>query len=244
MAKTSENPDRLVPAVHRREIMPALQMLLRLCHQHQRPIILQVTGVQGGEGASTMAEALATQVSVEAQVAVLLVTFDANAPAEPVNLKSVQPQGQTNSKAGRIIRARMHSAMLRSAIAGRSDIGLSDLPPDIVFVVLDTEPLLTSPEAAAVGPQVDGVIVVASKNTSARMARKAADLIDSAGGTALGLIVNRRRYRVPRWIGRIIGIAGPVLDKGYDQLPLPPWPAANSVNTSKPAAVRPAAKAK
>lgn len=244
MAKTSENSDRLVPAVHRDEIMPALQMLLGLCQQHQRPIILQVAGVQGGEGASTMAEALATQVSVEAQVAVLLVAFDGNAPAEPVDLKSARLQGQNSNKAGRVICAHMHSAMLRSAIAGRSDIGLSDLPPDIVFVILDTEPLLTSPESAAIGPQVDGVIVVAAKDTSARTVRRAADLIDSAGGTALGLIVNRRRYRVPRWIGRIIGIAGPVLEKGYDQLPLPPWPAANSVNKSKPAAVRPAAKAK
>lgn len=220
MPHTTERPDPLTPAIQRKEIFPALQLLFRLCQQQQRPVILQIAGVSGGEGASSFADAFATIAHAEARVGVLVVTFDDTSPAEPVKLRPPRPQGKAAAEMG-VVRARMNSAMLRSAIAGKMDIGLSDLPPEIAVVILDTEPLLACAEASAIGPQVDGVILVISDATRATAARKAIEAIELAGGRPLGIVMNRRRYRAPRWLARMLDLSVPLLRRKSDLDSLP-----------------------
>ena len=210
MAKTKAP---LSPPIHRNELFPAMQALVRLWQFHQRPIIVQLAGIEGGEGCSSIAEALANVVYAETHVGILLVTFDSvTLPGEAFGRQLVVEHSSRHINASGVeqvglIRARMHSSALRSAIAGRLDLDLNDLPPEIGLILLNTEPLLKSFEASAIGSQVDGVFVVVSANaTSTQSARKAIAAIANSGGQALGVIVNRRRFRAPRWLARLIGL--------------------------------------
>lgn len=221
----------LSPAIHRNELFPAMQALVRLWQAHQRPIIVQLAGVEGGEGCSSIAEALANVVYAETQVGILLVSFDSETlPGEAFDRQLVvEHTGRHTTANGEeqlgLIRARMHSSALRSAIAGRLDLDLDDLPPEIGLILLDTEPLLKSFEASAIGSQVDGVFVVVSANgTSTQAARKAIAAIANSGGQALGVIVNRRRFRAPRWLARLIGLPVSNLADWLRQVPTPAKP--------------------
>lgn len=213
MATEPQRPQTVEPPIHRDEVLPAIRTILRMCQTHERPLILQVAGINGDEDASSVAEALARIAQEEMHVGVLLVGFDEDSSEDSVNLTHGLSQVRTRRRAGSdsdvgLIKARMHSSLLRSAIAARVDIGLSDLPPEIVLVVLDTEPLLKSVEAAVIGQQMDGVILVASaRNTLAGDAHRALADITQAGGNPIGLIVNHRRFRTPAWLARLFGSA-------------------------------------
>lgn len=206
--------DRLGPPIHRNELFPAMQALIRLWREHDRPIIVQVAGVNGGEGTSTVARALADIVYAESRVGILLITFDTDgAPGRNfdreviIEIASDAEMGEV-AEVG-VISARMHSAALRSAIVNRVDLDLGgDLPPEIGLVLLDTEPVLRSFEAAAIAAQVDGVfLVVSAQETTAHDTHKALAIVRNASSHFLGLILNRRRFRAPRGLAALFGLS-------------------------------------
>ncbi|MBC7906321.1 MAG: hypothetical protein H7Y60_06175 [Rhodospirillaceae bacterium] len=67
------------------------------------------------------------------------------------------------------------------------------------LIILDTPPVLSSPLAQALAPTVDGVIlVVEAERTRTEVARAAQQALTMAGATILGVVLNKRRYHVPK----------------------------------------------
>lgn len=67
------------------------------------------------------------------------------------------------------------------------------------LIILDTPPVLSSPLAQALAPTVDGVIlVVEAERTRAGLALAAKQALSSAGANILGVVLNKRRYHVPK----------------------------------------------
>jgi hypothetical protein len=73
-------------------------------------------------------------------------------------------------------------------LAGRADL-----------IILDTPSVLSSPLAQALAPTVDGVIlVVEAERTRSEVALAAKDALTLAGANILGVVLNKRRYHVPK----------------------------------------------
>lgn len=67
------------------------------------------------------------------------------------------------------------------------------------LIILDTPPVLSSPLAQALAPTVDGVIlVVEAERTRTEVARAAQHALTMAGAKILGVVLNKRRYHVPK----------------------------------------------
>lgn len=69
------------------------------------------------------------------------------------------------------------------------------------YVILDGPPVTLSPESRVIGAKVDGVILtLESGNTRKQVALRAKQEIEDAGGQLLGVVLNKRRYYIPKWI--------------------------------------------
>lgn len=67
------------------------------------------------------------------------------------------------------------------------------------LIILDTPPLLSSPLAQALAPTVDGVVlVVEAERTRAPVVEACRDALNAAGANLLGVVLNKRRYHVPK----------------------------------------------
>lgn len=74
------------------------------------------------------------------------------------------------------------------------------------FAIFDAAPLLDFPDSYALAPHVDGVILLAEADkTSVRDAWRATRDIERAGGRLLGVVLNRQRDHVPRFLRRFLG---------------------------------------
>lgn len=69
------------------------------------------------------------------------------------------------------------------------------------LIILDTPPVQASPLTLALAPSVDGVIlVVEAERTRTAVAAAARDTLKAGGANLLGVVLNKRRYHVPRGI--------------------------------------------
>lgn len=69
------------------------------------------------------------------------------------------------------------------------------------LIILDTPPVLSSPLAQALAPTVDGVIlVVEAERTRTQVALAAKKALTDCGANILGVVLNKRRYHVPKRI--------------------------------------------
>jgi capsular exopolysaccharide synthesis family protein len=69
------------------------------------------------------------------------------------------------------------------------------------YVVIDGPSIGEHPEALLLSRKADGVIlVVESERTRKQSALWAKRQIEMAGGTLLGVILNKRKHRIPQWL--------------------------------------------
>jgi Mrp family chromosome partitioning ATPase len=69
------------------------------------------------------------------------------------------------------------------------------------YIILDGPPAPSFSETSLLCSQVDGVIlVIEAGKTREQVAVRAKDELEAAGGKVLGVVMNRRKYRIPRWI--------------------------------------------
>jgi Mrp family chromosome partitioning ATPase len=59
------------------------------------------------------------------------------------------------------------------------------------FVVVDGPPLLPMTDAAVISPQVDGVMLVVSGQTSAPLVQRARNLLRSVDARVIGALINK-----------------------------------------------------
>ena len=69
------------------------------------------------------------------------------------------------------------------------------------YTLIDCPSIKSSYEAALLAPMVDGVILVVEADRTKRdQIQRAQQTIEMANGKLLGLVLNKRRYVVPKWI--------------------------------------------
>jgi Mrp family chromosome partitioning ATPase len=71
------------------------------------------------------------------------------------------------------------------------------------YTLIDCPSIKDSYEAAMLAPGVDGVVLVVEADRTKRdQIQRAQQTIEMANGNLLGLVLNKRRYVVPRWLYR------------------------------------------
>jgi protein-tyrosine kinase len=69
------------------------------------------------------------------------------------------------------------------------------------YVILDAPPVNSYAETKVMGKIVDGVIlVIKSGNTRKQVAIRAKQELEDAGAKVLGVILNRRKHYIPKWL--------------------------------------------
>lgn len=208
----------------------ATDELLHLLHQvveHSKsaPPVIQFVGVEGGEGASTIA-ALFANAAVDVGVGrVLLFSDFANEiekenPDAPDGITARPPDDHTSWDEDGVVRAEkldpdpidnrgLYICPILSLLAERSGYQHGALPDTAVvleamrshfrLIIVDSGPALTEKSALRVCRSVDGVIlVVEADKTSTARAQGAIKRIRGAGGHLLGAILNRKRPLLPK----------------------------------------------
>jgi capsular exopolysaccharide synthesis family protein len=185
-----------------------------------------VAGCHSRTGATTTASLLAATLSEGKRLRVLLVDANFRTPAlgsvfnvrsgdgladvldeglplerglrstERTNL-SILPSGHVS---------RVPAEVFEGDAVDRFIAGLQDL---FDFVIIDGAPILDFPDAHALAPKVDGLIlVVEAEKTAVDDAQRAKAAVEQAGGRLLGVILNRQREYIPRRLRRLLGVTG------------------------------------
>jgi capsular exopolysaccharide synthesis family protein len=78
---------------------------------------------------------------------------------------------------------------------------ISSIYDNFDYLILDAPPVLIYPEFRILCSKMDGVVLVLeSGNARRQVALKAKKEIEEAGGRILGVVMNRRKYYIPKWI--------------------------------------------
>jgi protein-tyrosine kinase len=68
-------------------------------------------------------------------------------------------------------------------------------------ILVDSPSAITLMDSAAISSRVDGIVlVVEAERTRWPVAENVRDRIKNSGGNILGIVLNKRRYYIPRWI--------------------------------------------
>jgi capsular exopolysaccharide synthesis family protein len=69
------------------------------------------------------------------------------------------------------------------------------------YLILDAPPVTIFSEAQVISSKVDGVIlIIESGKTRRQVALKAKKEIEAAGGNFLGVVLNKRKFYIPKWL--------------------------------------------
>jgi MinD-like ATPase involved in chromosome partitioning or flagellar assembly len=168
--------------------------------------VVMVCGVEGGEGASTVARNLTHVLAEEIGRPVCFVRLG---EAETGVLLPPDPGVGGDDRAGdggEVIVATLTRRDLAAAIDAGFANSLRRMTQYAEFFVVDGPPLLASIDAARLSGDVDGVVLVVEADRTALTDVDAArDLLDAQGGLLLGAVLNKRRRRLPAFLLRLLG---------------------------------------
>jgi capsular exopolysaccharide synthesis family protein len=219
-------PDRFLPVPAARpnvHLAPTRINSLRsqvLRHYRERGVkSIMLTGAYPDDGTTTTAVSLATTLSMDCGLKILLTDADIQRPRLHDVFKTSPSDGLTdpeNDFVGSIGGKKVGPGELYFLPAGKSGYagdGYFDSRRFVDFlelsrksfdlVILDTAPVLSRPDSLAICSKVDGVIIVIAHGKVRRQAaQRLKAVIENAGANLLGVVVNRRRYYIPDWIYR------------------------------------------
>ena len=175
--------------------------------------LLAVAGAAPGEGASTVAAALALGISARRQQRVLLVAGSADpdflariralgTSAMPLPAPEGLPHGLTLHAVGDYLVCGVWAEEADAEAFLREGLGEgSRLRAEAPLTIVDLPPLSTEPEAPFAGAKADAVLLVAAfGRRSAILHREALDALQRYGAEVVGLVLNRTRRLVPHWL--------------------------------------------
>jgi Mrp family chromosome partitioning ATPase len=186
--------------------MTALRIHLESALSARVPRTVVLVSAQPGEGTTTVALQFAETMAGEAGLRVLVV--DANqARPSPLLAAAQSASVRDRSSRGRVdlfpLADRLRHGEPLPVAAVRD--ALEVVGSDYDWIVVDSPPLLESPEAAPLASIGDGaVIVVQAGRTKRPVLARANDLLRRAGANVLGTVLNRRRLEIPDFIYRRI----------------------------------------
>ena len=214
------------PAPRRRAPWPemvALYYNIDSLREGDSALVLQFVASRPGEGTSAVVREFASFAASDDTSAVLLIDCDYGG-ARPVHtlpgLGRVEPPSLADAvRTG----AGLDAAITTSAtIPNLHEARLCDRPNSLLhtnagawaglldearqryrFVLLDTPAISTHHDSVVLSRSCDGVVVVMeAEATRGPVARATIETIERFGGKVLGLVFNKRRFYIPRWIYR------------------------------------------
>ena len=205
---------RIDPAI----LEPALVQLTR---QEARVRRIGITAVQPGDGVSTLARELAGAYARRGRSAVLIeANWSRPSLARSYGLDdcpgfadiiagAVAPSRGVHAVADglSIVPAGSAAAIRRATLDdGRVEDFLSLVDDRFDLAIVDCEPITEIGDAAALSPFVDGfIVVIGAERTRRAVAQRALADLKAAGGAPLGVVLNRTRKPIPRWLYRWLG---------------------------------------
>ncbi|MDP4021779.1 chromosome partitioning protein [Methylobacterium sp. NEAU 140] len=206
------------PAIDPGVIEPALVQLARHESRLRR---VGVTAVQAGEGVTTFSREIAGAYARRGR-AVVLIEANWSRPALAAAYGLRERPGFADIVAGDVAPGRgVHRVAERLSVVpagspgairratlddGRVEDFLALVDARFDLAILDCEPITEIGDAAALAPFVDGfVVVIGAERTRRAVARRALADLKAAGGAPLGVVLNRTRRPIPRWLYRWLG---------------------------------------
>jgi capsular exopolysaccharide synthesis family protein len=177
-----------------------------------------VTGTTHGSGASTTSVGLATALTKDARLKVLLMDANFRTPGLHEVFKTECARGlydvisteNDNSvqfkKVGPgelyLLSSGVNSAAVNGYFEGRRfDRMVQSARKAFHYVILDSAPVGRFPDAQAICSRVDGVILVIEAGiTRLQVAQRAKKELEDAGGRILGVVLTKRKRYIPEWI--------------------------------------------
>ena len=187
----------------------ALMATLALMLGEQGSVAVHVTAARHAEGTTTIARELACAAARNAwcQVALLDASLEPDDPTIPgVTVRGREPV----LRSGRIGGAPVALGRLADVSSGAPCIEalretLDWMRSRYTVVVIDGPPVLACREAAVASRVADGtLLVVEAERTSRADIEQARDVLAQLGATMLGVVLNKRQRRVPRFVERMI----------------------------------------
>ena len=184
--------------------------------QGSLPKAIMVASSRSGEGRSTTAIAVAHAFVTESNARVLLVDADTESPSLHGCFGAVQAPGLSDCLDGGGQDAIVKSGIDRLDVLPAGDSpeatarllsgdGLGGLIKEwsqqYDHIVLDSSPALSTSAPVSLASQVDGVLlVVACERTKWQVLETAQQRLVGSGGKVLGVILNRRKHYIPRFL--------------------------------------------
>jgi len=177
-------------------------------------------GTTHGNGSSTTAINLATALTRDSQLKVLLMDVNLRTPSFHAVFKIDQAEGLVDLVNGKGLVASQikriglgnlyvlacrgnHSEPLALFESKQFDQFLKLTREKFDYVILDAPPVSGFSECRVLGAKVDGVVlVVESGKTRRQVALRARKELEDAGGKLLGVVLNKRRHYIPEFIYR------------------------------------------
>jgi protein-tyrosine kinase len=191
-------------------------LLIRAANRANK--IFMFTATAPGAGCTTTTTLLATDLSRDSHLKVLLMDVNPRTPSvhdifetdstpgildvlaydTPLFdvIKKVVPGNLSVLSIGKI-----HSGCNSLFESRRFDLLLNKIREHFDYVILDAPPVPIFPESRIIGCKVDAVVLVLECGKARRqVALKAKKELEEAGAKVLGVILNKRKYYIPAWI--------------------------------------------
>ncbi|GKT10548.1 CpsD/CapB family tyrosine-protein kinase [Desulforhabdus sp. TSK] len=180
--------------------------------------ILQFISARKGEGTSTLIRELAQLTATKIGKSVLLLDADRHTPTQHHYFNIHYDRGwQEAVNDDTLITSVLHKAQNMDLYIGPSSNSRAATPSifdahtlngfwrsvweRFDLILIDSPPLTVSPDGLAIAPKVSGVvIVVEAEKTPSALVKNLKERIERVGGNVLGIVLNKRRYYIPRFI--------------------------------------------
>ncbi|HEX4113396.1 MAG TPA: hypothetical protein VH020_12745 [Stellaceae bacterium] len=199
------------PSVLSRDELIALYHTLRMQLPQDAAPIIEITSSSRGEGTSTLARDLSNAVASTLGLRVLLVVVDTREGVEP-GLESV---ATGDALATDVIAPARDGPFYRGTLSvfgagarflfdsGGLERVFAELVELVDIVFIDAPPILAEVGSMVLTRCVGGVVlVVEAERTRAPIVEQSRRAIEANGGRLLGVVMNKRRYHIPRAIYR------------------------------------------
>jgi len=170
--------------------------------------VLQLVSAHEGEGVSSLLLDIGL-IEGAADRRVLYIDVDPRPGHEIVTEFSKQGVGLARQPGERVVQVAGTSLYVTQPVSGADMAAghmdwrkvLSKARSQYDLILIDPPPLQRSAAALAIAPFADITLaVVEAERTRAAVARNLVDRVESAGGEVLGVILNKRRFYIPRMI--------------------------------------------
>jgi capsular exopolysaccharide synthesis family protein len=183
--------------------------------------VFAIIGSHYREGASTIAANLAAALAIGGDEQVLLIDADLSNPSVhkifesrlSPGLANILANGHTNEEV--IISSPVHNLSLLAAGVVEGDVSeviddgfaklLESVKKNYRFVVIDMPALNEASWSLRLARLCDGVgLVVEAEQSRWEVVQRTKELLTKSNANVLGVVVNKRRYYIPKWLYRTL----------------------------------------